>query len=250
MNTKKVANFTVKSIIFLSLVFLYSKFGPSLPISVLTQTKGEPMIVTETGKVTAVPDIAKVTVGIEAQGSTLKLVQDEVNAKSKKLTDALKKLDIDDNNIKTTNYNVYPEYDYNMRPFKINGYRVSTSYEIEITDFEVVNDALVAATQAGANVVNNISFDINEKTKDKLVQEAREDAVKQAKAKAESLAKASGITLGKIINVSEAENYNYPRPLAYAKEMSLDSVDSPAVANVTPGETEISVTVSLSYEIR
>lgn len=240
----------VKVFLFFVLLFLYSKFGPSLPISVLTQTKGEPMMVSDTGKVTVVPDIAKVTVGIEAQGQILKRVQDEVNTKSKALIDALKKLGIDDKDIKTTNYNVYPEYSYDSTLYKINGYRVSTNYEVKITDFEIVNDVLVAATSTGANVVGNISFEVNEKTKSELTQKAREEAVKLAKNKADGLAKASGITLGKIINVTESTGYDYPRPIAYGKEIALDSINSPTTANVTPGETEISVTVSLSYEIR
>lgn len=247
---EKRVEFIGSIIIFFVLLFIYSKFGPSLPISVLTHTKGEPMMVTDTGKVSVVPDIAKVTIGIEAQGQILKRVQDDVNTKSKSLTDSLKKLGIDEKDIKTTNYNVSPEYDYSNSPYRINGYRVSTNYEVKITDFELVNDVLTSATAAGANVIGNISFEINEKTKEEYTQKAREEAVKLAKNKAEGLAKASGIKLGKIINVTESFGYDYPRPIAYAKEMSVGAGDSAQVANVTPGETEISVTVSLSYEIR
>jgi len=238
-------------IIFFVFLFIYSKWGPSLPISVLTQTKGEPMVVTETGKVAVVPDVAKLTLGIEEQGQSLKTVQTAVNKKSKDLSDALKKLGVDEKNIKTTNYNVNPEYSYESTPYKINGYRVSTSYEVKVLDFEKVNDVLVSATSAGANVVGNISFEVNEKTKSELTQEAREEAVKLAKTKADGLAKASGISLGKIINVTESTNdYGYPRPIAYSKEIALTNIDRPEVANITPGETEISVTVNLTFEIR
>lgn len=235
-------------IIFFVLLFVYSKFGPSLPISVLTQTKGEPMIVTETGKVTVVPDVVKVTLGIEIQGQTLKQVQSAVNTKSKTLTDSLKKLGIDEKDIKTTNYSVSPEYDYQSNPYRINGYRVSTSYEIKITDFDTVNEVLTIATSTGANIIGNMSFEVNEKTKEKLTQEAREKAVTLAKNKAEGLAKASGITLGKIINVTESTGFDYPRPvMTMGKEMTADTLET---ANIQAGETEISVTVSLSYEIR
>ena len=245
-------------IIFFILLFVYSKFGPSLPISVLTQTKGEPMMVSDTGKVSIVPDIAKVTIGIDSQGQNLKQVQDSVNKKSKSLTDALKKLGIDEKDIKTTNYSVNPEYDYSnspykindyeIQPFKIKGYRVSTNYEVKITDFELVNDALTMATESGANVVGNISFEVNEETKEKKLQEAREMAVDKAKQKAEGLAKASGITLGKIINVTESMGYDYPGPIMYSKEIALDA-SQPETANIQDGETEISVTVTLSYSL-
>jgi len=228
----------VSIIIFFIFLFVYSKWGPSIPISVLTQSKGEPMIVSDTGKVTVVPDIAKVTIGFEEQGQTLKQVQSAVNAKSKTLTDSLKKLGIDEKDIKTTNYSVYPEYNYESTPYKINGYRVSTNYEVKITNFDIVNDALVIATQSGANVIGNISFEVNEKTKLEYTNKAREEAVKLAKDKAEGLAKATGVTLGKIINVTESQGVDYPRPM-----MALEK------ANITPGETEIQVTVTLSYSL-
>ncbi len=237
-------------IIFFILLFVYSKFGPSLPINITTQSKGEPLVVSETGKVSVTPDTAKVTIGIEEQGKNLKVAQENVNRKSKSLVDELKKLGVKESSIKTVNYNVYPEYDYQSSPFRINGYRVSTSYEIKIEDFEVVNDVLVVAANTGANVINNIIFEVNEKTKEEKLQEAREIAVNKAKTKAEGLAKASGMNLGKIINVSEVENGNYPMPVTYAKELSVGSGDSRDVANVTPGETNIEVTVSLSYEVR
>ncbi len=247
---EKRVEFIGSIIIFFILLFVYSKFGPSLPISVLTQTKGEPMMVSETGSATVVPDIAKLSLGIESQGQILKQVQDNVNTKSKQLTDTLTKLGVDKKDIKTTNYSVNPEYNYESQPFKINGYRVSTNYEVKITNFELVNDVLTAATDNGANIIGNINFEVNDETKTKLTQEAREEAVKLAKEKAEGLAKAAGITLGKIINVTESQGVNYPRPVMYAKEMAVGVADSAQVANVTPGETEISVTVNLSYEVR
>lgn len=235
-------------ILFFVLLFVYSKWGPSLPISVLTQTKGEPLMVTETGKVAVVPDIAKITIGIEEQGQSLKQAQNSVNSKSKKITDELKKLGIEEKNIKTINYNLYPEYDYQTSPYKINGYRVTTSYEVKITDFEVVNDAVDVATNSGANIVGNISFEVNEKTKEELTNKAREEAVEKAKSKAKGLAKAAGITLGKIINIQEADGYQ-PRPiLMYDKATGLGA-GTPETANITPGETEISVTVTLSYSL-
>ena len=89
--------------LFFILLFAYSKWGPSLPISVLTQTKGEPLMVTETGKVAVTPDVAKITVGVEGQGQSLKLVQSDINVKSKKIVDELKKLGIEEKNIKAIN---------------------------------------------------------------------------------------------------------------------------------------------------
>lgn len=249
MEREKIVYLTGSILIFFLLLFIYSKFGPSLPISVLTQTKGDPMMITGVGKVTVVPDIAKITAGVEKSGTNLKQVQNEVNSISKTITDELKKLKIDEKNIKTISYNIYPEYDYNTPTRGVTGYRISTSYEIKITDFEKVNDALVVVTNAGANLVGGINLEVNEETKKQKLQEAREIAAKDAKEKAGSLAKASGITLGKIVNVSEGGGVDYPRPIYLEK--TLDVGSEPAVdANIQPGESEFEVTITLFYEVR
>ena len=226
-------------------LFLLAKFAPSFPISVLSQQKGEPLVVSAEGKATVVPDIAKVTLGIEESGSTLKETQNSVNQKSKNLTEALKKLGIGEKEIKTISYDIYPEYNYETSPQKITGYRISTGYEVTVKDFDKINDVLTKATEAGANTVGNIVFEVNETTKNEKLNEARKQAVEEAKTKAAGLARAAGISLGKIINISEQSDL--PRPF-YAMEAAPAS-DS-TKPEIQPGQTELSVTVSLSYEIR
>jgi uncharacterized protein len=238
-------------IIFFILLFVFAKWGPAINFSTITQTKGEPFVVSGEGKVSVTPDIAKVTLGIEETGASLKTVQNAVNTKSKILTDAVKKLGIAESDIKTTSYNVYPQYDYLNSAQRITGYQVSTNYEVTVKDFDKVNDIVVAATASGANMVGNVSFDLNEKTKTEKMNEARALAVKDAKGKAEGLAKAAGINLGKVINVSENQNQGI-RPVAFADKSVTGMGGGTPVAqpNIQPGTTELDVTVSLSFEIR
>lgn len=248
MNKERTVNFAGSVFIFFILLFLFFRFGPKIPLSIISQQKGEPLVVTGEGKVWVAPDIAKVTLGIQENGTSLKTVQDSVNKKSKTLVDSLKKLGVGEKDIKTTSYNVYPQYDYTQSNSKITGYQVSTSYEVTIRDFDKVNEVLVAATAAGANTTGGISFEVNEETKTQKLQEAREEAVGKAKEKAEGLAKAAGISLGKIINISESQGGSEIRPMYATKDMTVGG--SPAPADIQPGETEISVTISLFYEIR
>src|SRR6185369_17252201 len=116
-------------------LFVFAKFGPAINFSTITQTKGEPFIVSGEGKVTVTPDIAKLNVGIQESGASLKTVQNLVNTKSKNLTDAVKKLGVGEKDIKTVSYNVYPQYDYQSRVPNLTGYQVSTDYEITVRDF-------------------------------------------------------------------------------------------------------------------
>ena len=243
-------DFSGSVVVFFILLFVYSKWGPAIPFNFTTQNKGEPLIVSAEGKVVTVPDIAKVSVGIQETGQTLKQVQDNANKKSQSLVTALKSLEIDEKDIKTTSYNVYPQYDYTNPSSRITGYQVSINYEVTVKDIDKVNDVLSQVTNSGANLVGGVTFAISDEVKKDKLNEAREKASNEAKEKAKGLAKAAGITLGKIINVSESEGFDYPRPMPMMeKAVDMGGIE-PVTAEVTPGETELAVTVTLSYEIR
>ena len=234
--------------VFFILLFVYSKFGPNLPISVITQERGQPLVVEGTGKAVATPDIAKVSFGIEESGNRLSEVQKLSSEKSKSLVDSLKGEGINEKEIKTTAYNIYPDYDYSEGAIpRIIGYRVSINYEVTIKDIEKVNDVLVLATQNGANIVGGVTFELSDDEKDKLLEEARKEAAEEARKKAESLAKAAGVSLGKVLSISEYSGGGYPIPLL---EKAIGEDLSVPAPEITPGETEISITVSISYEIR
>lgn len=230
-------------LIFFVLFFVFAKWGPAINFSTTTQTKGEPFVVSGTGKISVVPDVAKIGLGIQESGTSLKLVQDSVNKKSQNLVSQLKKLGVDEKDIKTTSYNIFPNYDYNTSPQKIAGYEVSINYEVTVRDFDKVNDILSTSTDFGANIIGGVNFDLSDNLKKQKLQEARTLAVKEAKDKAEGLAKAAGISLGKIINVSE-QGQNQDRPILLLEKANISQPD------IQPGETEINVSISLFYEIR
>lgn len=208
------------------------------------------MVVTGEGKSTVVPDIAKISAGIEDSGVTLAQVQESVNKKSQALVSALKKLGIEEKDIKTTSYNIYPQSDYQARPPSISGYQVSINYEITVRKIDSINETLTTVTGAGANLVGGVNFDLSDEARAKALDSARQDAVGKAKQNAESLAKASGVTLGKIINISESQ-MGAPRPVMMLdKAVGQGGSSEPATPDVQPGTTEVSLTVSLSYEVR
>ena len=247
---QKGSNRIAAVIIFFVLLFVFTKWGPAINFSTVTQTKGEPFVVQGTGKATVAPDIAKVDLGIQESGADLKSVQDSVNKKSQNLVNQIKKLGIDAKDIKTISYSVYPQYDYTAPSQRINGYQVSTSYEITIRDLTKINDVLGNATSFGANSVGSVAFDLSDDLKKQKLNEARDQAVSEAKTKAAGLAKAAGITLGKIINISEETPLNI-RPMPMMNAMGGGAIEKiTTTPSVQTGTTEINVTVSLSYEIR
>ena len=220
------------------------------------------------GKIFAKPDIAAVSFSIVTEAKTSKVAQDANSEKSKKVVDFLKSQDIADKDIKTTGYNIYPQYSY-PRPIplgapqidsyptpdspvyydsnpKITGYQVSQSFEVKVRDLDKISAVLDGLVTAGANQVNNLGFQVDDI--EKVKNEARELAIKDAKNKANTLKKQIGIRLGKIINYSEGGYY--PGPMMYDSKAVGMGGGGEVAPSIPAGESEITINVTITYQIR
>ncbi len=231
---------------FLSL-FAYTKLVGPIPFSVtsVTTMKTDTFSVTGEGKVTVSPDIAVVNVGVTAQAATAKAAQNQLNTLINAVSDAVKQVGVDAKDIQTSGYTIYPTQDYTDGRQRITGYQASSNLTIKVRDIEKANAVVDAATAAGANQVGGVSFDVDDKTK--AQNEAREKAVTEAKRKAEAAASIAGFRLGRIINYNE-DFGGIPRPIPMMAETKAGLGSAPT--QLEPGSSEVSVVVSLSYEIK
>ncbi len=198
------------------------------------------------GKVSAKPDIAKINFAIITEGTTSKAAQDLNSPKSKTVTDFLKKQGVADKDIKTTSYNIYPQYSYPRSGVpEIKSYQVSQSFELKVRDLEKISGILDGLTLAGANNIINLGFTIDDP--EKLRSEARAKAIADAKKKASELESQIGISLGKIVNFSENAS-GYPRQTFYANAPVAEIKSGGP--SVPTGENEIVVDVTLTYQIK
>lgn len=236
-------------VLFFILLFAYTKIAGPIPFSVnsVTTTKTDTFSVSGEGKITMVPDIAVISVGVTAQGATVTRVQTELNTKINAMSDAIKKLGVDGKDIKTSYYNISPTYDYSSSTQRITGYEAHSNLTIKVRKIDNANAVIDAATTQGANQVGGVSFDVDDKSK--AENQAREEAVKDAKSKAEAAAKAAGFKLGRVINYSEGGGAG-PRPMMYDAAKALPITGGGEPTQVEPGSSEITVTVNLSYEIQ
>ena len=238
-------------IIFFLSLFVYTKFAGPIPFSVssIVTTKTDTFTVTGEGKATAIPDVAVVSVGVQAQGTTVALVQQQLNKKTNAVIDAIKKLGIDAKDIQTSNYNISPQYNFQEPTQRIVGYQASSNLTVKVRQMDKANTVVDAATNQGANVVGGISFEVSDRTQ--VESEARGKAVVEAKKKAVEASKAAGFSLGRVINYSG--NFGgvvRPVPMfAKSDAAGLGAAES-APTQIEPGSSEITVDVSLSYEIR
>jgi uncharacterized protein len=207
------------------------------------------------GKISAKPDVAVTTLSIVTEAATSKAAQDLNSAKSKKVVEYLKSQNIADKDIRTTGYNIYPQYDYTPclrssvpcdSSTKIKNYQVAQGIEVKIRNLDDASKIIDGVVTAGANQVNQLSFTIDKP--EALKEQARALAIADAKAKADNLKSQLGISLGRIINFTEGSN-GYPMPM-YEKAMSSDSGMGGGGPSLPSGENEITVNVSITYQIK
>lgn len=156
------------------------------------------------------PDSAVITFSVITQNSQAINAQQENARKSEAVINAIKTTAVNANpEIKTSDYNLQPEQDYSSeRMPKIIGYQTRNSVTVTINDLNQTGAVIDAATKAGANSVEGISFVLRDNSP------ARGDALalatRQAMIKAESIAQSLN---GRIVRVVETqENGLQPHP--------------------------------------
>ncbi|MDD5760515.1 MAG: SIMPL domain-containing protein [Candidatus Pacebacteria bacterium] len=216
------------------------------------------------GKVLAKPDIAKIVIGVITQGEKTEAVQEENNKKMKEAIDFLKDEGVSEDDIKTTSYNLVPQYDYNWCrqqgqeatyyiscPPKIIGYQLSQIATIKIRDFDKINTIIGGLSERRINQISNISFEIDDP--ETYENEARIQALNKIEERAKILSAKTSIRLGKIVNISEGSSI-YPsyRSLEMEKMMVAGGVEDVAAseAPIETGTEEISIILNVDYELK
>ena len=203
------------------------------------------------GKVVAVPDVAKIQLGLQTEKPTVAAAQTENTKKMNALIEKLKKdFKIDAKDIQTANYSIYPQYDWTKGRQIFRSYQVSQNVNVKIRNMDKISDIIQAVGDAGLNQVGGLVFEVDEP--EKIKQEARGLAIKNAKEKADALAKIADVKLGKVIFFSEYSNDISPRPYDSYTMKSIGiggGAEMAPVPAVEAGSTEIIVTANVEYEI-
>ena len=198
------------------------------------------------GRVYIKSDLALMNLLVVTQGKTVAEVQKENSKKMNQVIEYLKDFGIEDKDIKTTNYNIYPQYTYEATKVpQIKGYEINQGLEVKVRDMDKIGEILEGSVEAGVNQVNSLQFSVEEDDKPKA--EARNLAIEDAKKKALETANQLGIRLGKLIGFYES--YNQPYPIY--ERGGYGGVGGGAEApSIQVGENEIYISVSLTYKIK
>jgi uncharacterized protein len=207
------------------------------------------MTVTGIGQISLNPDIAYIYIGVHTEDPSASQATAQNNAKSQALIDALKGAGVAAEDIRTSNFSIYTntQYDPATNLPKGTTYAVDNTVYLTVRNLPKLGDLLDTAVQAGANNINSIQFDVADKSQG--LTQARAAAVDAAKKQAQELATAAGVSLGSIQSISYYDSV--PVPMFQGKGMGGASADAAGMAvPITPGQMQITVNVTLTYEIK
>lgn len=197
------------------------------------------------GKIKAVPDTARFEAGLVTEGKDSITVQNENSEKINRVIKYLKGRGIADTDIKTSQYNLSPKYDYVKGKTILSGYILNQSLTVTVRDINKVGEFLDGAVVNGANQINSVSMFVDKP--EELKAKAREAAVEAARTKAALTASAAGFRLGRLVGFSESTG---EEPRIFYEALGKGGGVAPSSPQIEPGSQEIVITVNLTYQLR
>ena len=191
--------------------------------------------------VTAVPDRATFSFGVDARGQTASAALAEGARLMERVVAAVKRAGVDAKDIQTQTLSLYPQTSSDGR--HIEGYAANASVTVRVANLDRAGPLVDAAVGAGASSVYGPSLERSDA--DELQNRALADAVADARVKAEALAEVAGGSLGDILSITEGAGSTPPIPYAARAAEAM-----PADVSIEPGTQEIQASVTVTFELR
>ena len=213
----------------------------------MTQT----VTVSASGTVQLTPDMATVTFGVTTRENTAQEAQDKNSRTVQQVTDVLKEKGVAEESIRTSYYNMYPQYEYYADGERVlTGYAVSTTLTVSDQKIENVGKLLGDCVAAGVNSIDSVTFLCS--GYDEAYEQALAQAMDAAHVKAQALAKATGKTLDGAAQITEGWQDMSAKYRNDTTQYSIeaDAVEAAGAAAFLPGETQITANVTVTYGMR
>lgn len=209
-----------------------------------------------TGTVQITPDIAYINIGVQSKSEDVKSALDENNNLAAAISSTLENMGVAKEDIQTSSFNVYPMQDYGptgMGYESPNGtmmpktyYQVDNIILVTVRDLGNIGQILDNTIQAGANSINSISFDVQDK--EAAIAEARTKAIQNAQLQAQTTAAAAGVQLGKVLNLSVYSSG--PAPYFDGKGGTAMAAGYSSDVPISAGQLSITMTANIMYQIK
>ncbi len=201
--------------------------------------------VTGNASVAVTPDLARLSLGVEARKSDLGEARDEVSRVAAAFLSLCKRLGIPENKIQTTGLNIRPEYrwDSKTREQRFEGYYVQRQLQVELNDLDLLGQLIEGAVDAGVNQVSPPSLDSSRR--DELHREALAAAARDARANAQVLAKALDTQVAGVHSIEAFDAGPVARPMM----MEARAVAQDAAATYQAADIRIDARVNAVFAL-
>ena len=208
--------------------------------------------VTGTASASSESDTLIVVLGVESEAKT---ANESLSKNSNSLNSVISSLTgtgISEDDIQTSNFRIYPLYDFSDSKDKqiLIGYRVSNMLSIQTDKIDSAGNIIDAAVSSGANRVDTVSFQLSDDKSQKISDNLIANAITDAKQKAEkALAPLKQQIVGVksvVIHDNVMPYYDSPMRASFdgmAMESSMKS------APIMSGDEEITTNVSVIFYI-
>ena len=217
---------------------------PTLYEGTGTEANPKTISLTGAGSAAAQADQATIDLGVQITADSASVAIGENADAMSAVIQAIKLLGISEDDIVTTSYSVYPQYDWTESGRVFKGYTVTNLVQITVKDLDIVGDVIDAAAEAGANQINGISFGLSDEMREELKTNAYIAALTDAQTKAELIAETLGLSLSGVQSVTES---SYVPVMSYSYAEGADMMKSYAPTPVLSGELAVTVNVYIVY---
>ena len=213
------------------------------------QDRQDPAVIVTTGEaeVKRAPDRAWVTINAESRSKDPKEAQQLNVTAMNAVMQKLEGMNLGQDAIRTTAYELRPEFDYVDGRQRLRGYVARNTIEVRVDEITRVGDVLGAAVGSGATSVGGLRFGLKEQ--DTAEREALRLAVADARARADAAASGAGVQIARIQRIEE-QRMTGPEPPRPMMRMATESLAADAGPPITPGTIEIRSVVTLTVVIR
>ena len=214
--------------------------------------------VTGQGTVTLEPDLALLSLGVEAQGKTVSEALAGSSTAMDGIVGALRSRGIADRDVQTQHFNIRPQYEFpeviqsgvRTRTQVLVGYFVTNTVTAKIRDLDSVGAVIDEVATAGGDAtrINNIRFTVEDDSP--YAADLRELAVNDALAKARHFADLAGVSVGRLVFITETGG---GRPIieSFADEgFGVARAMAAPQTSISGGELELRLSVQAVFEIQ
>lgn len=198
------------------------------------------LTVTGEGSESVPATLARVQLGVTAQGGNAETVQQQIAQRSSEVIELLKSQNVD--KLQTTGIRLNPQYNYDGSRPRITGYNGSNTVSFQMPT-DQVGTLLDDAISAGANQINSVSFIAEDTTIDDARDIALQEATADAQTQADAVLQSLNLSAQEIVGI-QVNNAAAPAPIAAQARLAQSSLEN-ASTPVEGGEQTINARVTL-----